>query len=190
MVTQYPLQSDAFIWALSAFCQLNRIPFSPELVVKQYPPPYTNIQLEQALQSFGFNTTLKQTQLSKLNAASLPCLAILKPSTQASSSQLEPTINLDQDQAEAVVPPLPTTQPVALILSIDKDRVLLLEPNQAQPLTLSIAEAESRLTGDFLMVRKAAETVADDEDALDADKAGTGNANQPATNLLCILKLT
>lgn len=79
MATQYPLNQEAFIWALSAFCQLNRIPFSAELLVRQYPPPFTNIQLEQALQSFGFTTSLKHAQLAKLNKVSLPCLAILKP---------------------------------------------------------------------------------------------------------------
>lgn len=172
MVTQYPLNHEVFIWSLSAFCQLNRIPFSAELLVKQYPPPFTNIQLEQALQNLGFKTTLKQTQLSKLNTAALPCLAILKLSTLS-----EPTINVDQAQAEITVPSPPTTHSVGLILSIDKDRVLLLEPNQAQPLTLSLADAQSRLTGDFLMVRKAQETVADDEDALDASKAGANIGN-------------
>jgi ATP-binding cassette, subfamily B, bacterial HlyB/CyaB len=166
VVTQYPLNHEAFIWSLSAFCQLNRIPFSAELLVKQYPPPFTNTQLEQALQSFGFSTSLKHTQLSKLNKASLPCLAILKLSAPS-----EPTINLDQAQAEIVVPPQPTTHSVALILSIDKDRVLLLEPNQAQPQTLNIKDVEVRLTGDFLMVRKAIEDVADDEEGLEAKSA-------------------
>ena len=120
MATQYPLKSDAFVWALSAFCQLNRIPFSAELVVKQYPPPYTNTQLEHALQSFGFTTSLKHTKLSQLNAASLPCLALLKL-----NNQLEPTINIDQSQAEIVIPQQPTTHSLALILSLDQDRVFV-----------------------------------------------------------------
>jgi ATP-binding cassette, subfamily B, bacterial HlyB/CyaB len=170
---QYPLNHEAFVWALSAFCQLNRIPFSVELLVKQYPPPFTNTQLEQALQSFGFITTLKQAQLSKLNAASLPCLAILKLNTQS-----EPTVNVDQAQAEVVVPPQPTTHSVALILSLDKDRVLLLEHGKAQPQTLAIRDVETRLTDDFLMVRKAAETVADDESAIGQKNANLNTAQK------------
>lgn len=154
MATQYPLNHEAFIWALSAFCQLNRIPFSPDLLVKQYPPPYTNIQLEHALQSFGFNTSLKQSQLPQLNTASLPCLAILKP--------ILPKSDVAAEQSPTQLSEQPVTYPVALILSLDQERVLLLEHGQAQPLTLSIKDAESRLTGDFLMVRKADETVADD----------------------------
>lgn len=90
MATQYPLNHEAFVWALSAFCQLNRIPFDAQLLIKQYPPPYTNTQLEQALQSFGFNTSLKQLQLSQLNTASLPCLAVLKVNSQQVSTPALP----------------------------------------------------------------------------------------------------
>ncbi|MGB7815558.1 MAG: peptidase domain-containing ABC transporter [Methylotenera sp.] len=174
MATQYPLNHEAFIWSLSAFCQLNRIPFSPELLVKQCPPPYTNVQLEHALQSFGFTTSLKHSQLSKLNKASLPCLAILKP------NKIEPYVSAvdatadhaNEEQVEAA-----TSNPVALILSLDKDRVLLLEHGQAQPQTLAIKEVESRLTGDFLMIRKAAESVADDEAGIEAKSAAAKQLN-------------
>ena len=181
MATQYPLNQEAFIWALSAFCQLNRVPFSAELLVKQYPPPFTNTKLEQALQCFGFNTTLKQAQLSKLSPASLPCLAILKLSPQSAS-----TISVNQAQAEvtesSIAPPQPTTHSVALILSIDKERVLLLEHGQAQPQTLNIKDIEPRLTGDFLMVRKAEETVADDAGTLDSNKSGANIAGSNSAN--------
>jgi subfamily B ATP-binding cassette protein HlyB/CyaB len=174
VATQYPLNHEAFIWSLSAFCQLNRIPFSAELLVKQYPPPYTNIQLEHALQSFGFTTSLKQSQLSKLTTASLPCLAILKPNVQqAVTSTTEAAVS---DIAPSTEPATEShiQYPVALILSLDNERVLLLEPDQAQPQTLNIKDVESRLTGDFLMVRKEAETVADDEESIEA-KSSTAN---------------
>jgi len=72
VATHYPLNHEEFVWALSAFCQLNRIPFDEQLLTKQFPPPYSYIQIEQALQSFGFSTSIKQSKLSQLNAASLP----------------------------------------------------------------------------------------------------------------------
>ncbi|MDZ4142423.1 MAG: peptidase domain-containing ABC transporter [Methylotenera sp.] len=178
MATQYPLNHEAFVWALSAFCQLNRIPFNAALLVKQYPPPYTSVQLEHALQSFGFNTSLKYAQLAKLNAASLPCLAILKADSQQTSSAettiLETaTVDAETKQASTAV----TMNSLALILSIDKERVLLIEYGQAQPQTLAIKDVESRLTGDFFMVRKAAETVADDEAGITAKSAAAKQAN-------------
>ena len=126
-------------------------------------------------------TTLKQAQLSKLSPASLPCLAILKLSPQSAS-----TISVNQAQAEvtesSIAPPQPTTHSVALILSIDKERVLLLEHGQAQPQTLNIKDIEPRLTGDFLMVRKAEETVADDAGTLDSNKSGANKAGSNSAN--------
>jgi len=162
VATQYPLALEQFVWALNAFCQLNRIPFDAQLAAKQYPPPYTSVQLETALQSYGFNTSIKQTSLTQLQAVSLPCLAILK-------------LQLEEAATEAETPT--THYPLALILSIDKERVLLLEYGQAQPQALTIAEAEQRMTGYFIMARKAAETVADDEAGLDAKSTAAKQLN-------------
>ncbi len=182
MATQYPLNQEAFVWALSAFCQLNRIPFSAELLVKQYPPPFTSIQLEHAIQSFGFTTSLKRTQLAKLNKASLPCLAILQlnktePFIPNISNVDVTTADVSPEHAKDSTTEQPTeavnANPVALMLSVDQERVLLLVHGQAQPQTLSIKEVESRLTGDFLMVRKTIAEVADDESRLDATSAAT-----------------
>lgn len=178
MVTQYPLILDEFVWALSAYCQLNRIPFDAQLAAKQYPPPYTSIQLETALQSYGLNTSVKQTSLSELKAVSLPCLAILKPQPKAAPDQANsiPSPHSSGDaKAEADAPEQHC--PLALILSIDQERVLLLEYGQAQPQTLTIVEVESRITGHFVMARKAAESVADDEAGLDAKSSAAKQLN-------------
>lgn len=177
MAIQYPLNHEAFIWSLSAFCQLNRIPFSAELVFKQYPPPYTSVQLETALQTFGFSTGIKHAKLAQLNAASLPCLAILNPKRQNQN----PDSKLEQQTGqvhEAGTESSNSCYPLALVLSLDKDRVLLLEYGQAQPQTFTIQAFESMLTGDFVMVRKAAETVAEDEAGIDAKSAAAKQASE------------
>jgi subfamily B ATP-binding cassette protein HlyB/CyaB len=181
VVTQFPLLLEEFVWALSAFCQLNRIPFDAQLAAKQYPPPYTSVQLETALQSYGFNTSIKQSSLAQLQAVSLPCLAILKPQDKtAQTKDGTPTALAELDAASISKQPADVSSeaetpqvhyPLALILNVDKDRVLLLEYGQAQPQALTIAEAEQRMTGHFIMARKAAETVADDEAGLEAKSA-------------------
>ena len=173
MVTQYPLSLEEFVWALSALCQLNRIPFDAQLAAKQFPPPYTSVQLETALQHYGFNTFIKQTSLTQLNAVSLPCLALLKPQAQPNP------IDSAEDKLESVseAQDSPAYYALAFVLSIDKERVLLLEYGQAQPQTLPLAEAEQRMTGHFIMARKAVETVADDEAGLEAKSATTKQPN-------------
>ena len=183
MATQYPLNQETFLWALSAFCQLNRIPFSAELSIKHYPPPYSNIQLEKALQSFGFETSLKRRKLNQLNAASLPCLALLNLDPQR-TIQSEKIVTIDSAITEQAVPQKTQNQPtakngLALILSLDNERVLLIEHNQSQPQTLTIKDLENRLTGDFLLVRKVAETVTEDETV---DHSATQLSVSPVAN--------
>lgn len=176
MATQHPLSLEEFVWALSAFCQLNSIPFDAQLAAKQFPPPYTSVQLETALQHYGFNTSIKQASLAQLNAVSLPCLALLKSKFPEVTTQTANTSSASISTDTATVS-INEYYPLALILSIDKERVLILEYGQAQPQTLTMAEAEKRMTGHFVMARKAAESVADDEAGLEAKSTTAKQTN-------------
>lgn len=156
------LKKEAFIWATGAFCQLNRIPHDAGLLIKQYPPPYTVVNLQQALNGFGLSNSLKSYDLNQLPNAALPCLAILQPNTQ-------PTANVSTDTQTTSAPeqsssePTPLVHDIALILSSDSQRLLMLHPGQAEPVTVSIADFSSRTTGKFLMVRKANDAVTDED---------------------------
>ena len=86
-----PLNIDAFVWATGAFCQLNRIPYDASLLIKQFPPPYDVVNLQQALQNFGLNNSVKQFSIAQLPNASLPCLALLKPTSKPESNT--PVVN-------------------------------------------------------------------------------------------------
>jgi len=128
VVIQHPLTLEEFVWALSAFCQLNRIPFDANLVAKHYPPPYTSTQLETALKGYGFNTTQKKTTLADINKASLPCLAMLKPaplevdeakekvdaveSSSTTQTNGAESVDLDADASEQVAAPAQSEAPV------------------------------------------------------------------------------
>ncbi len=169
-----PLNLEAFIWATGAFCQLNRIPHDAALLIKQYPPPYDIVNLQQALNHFGLNNSLKRYSLNQLPSASLPCLAVLKPQPQP---QPEPQILTDASVASSEQP-IPPSYEIALILSYDVQRLLVLYPNQAEPVTISIDDQSfaSRITGDFLMVRKAEDAVTD-EDGIHQSYSGTHSAH-------------
>jgi subfamily B ATP-binding cassette protein HlyB/CyaB len=140
------LKKEAFIWATRAFCQLNRIPHYAGLLIKQYPPPYTVVNLQQALNGFGLSNSLKSYNLDQLPNAALPCLAILQPNIQ-------PTANVSTD-TQTTSAPEPLVYDIALISSRASQRLLMLHPSQAEPVTVSIADFGSRVTGEFLMVRK------------------------------------
>ena len=150
---------EAFIWATGAFCQLNRIPHDAALLIKQYPPPYDVVNLQQDLNSFGLNNSFKQYDLNQLPNAALPCLAIL-------NSTVDQTLDRQSDEqlsadSQSTPPPklssldqAPLTCDIALILSRDAQRLLVLYPNQAEPATVGLADFSQCITGDFLMVRK------------------------------------
>lgn len=157
-----PLNIEAFIWATGAFCQLNRIPHDISLLIKQYPPPYDIVHLQQALNHFGLNNSRKRYSLSQLPQASMPCLAILNPVQQTqtnSNNTVASVLNATQSNSTAssdtasnadsveqsstspsASPPNATANPnydIALILSRDDQRLLVLHPGQAEPVTIS-----------------------------------------------------
>ena len=174
------LKKEAFIWATGAFCQLNRIPHDAALLIKQYPPPYTVVNLQQALNGFGLSNSLKSYDLNQLPNAALPCLAILKPLVQL-VDDVPTDIQTTSAPEQSSLEPVPLVHDIALILSRDAQRLLMLHPGQAEPVTVSIADFSSRVTGEFLMVRKANEAVAD-EDGITQSHA-SHSAHQPKAHV-------
>jgi subfamily B ATP-binding cassette protein HlyB/CyaB len=160
-----PLNLESFIWACGAFCQLNRIPHDAALLIKQFPPPYDVVNLQQALQSVGLNNSVKPYSLSQLHNASLPCLAILKPIPLAEST-LEPSTVNQANLAHGI----------ALILKRDNERLLILQPNLTEPITLSIEDFSQQITGDFLMVRKTEDAVSEDGNTVSATQTASANS--------------
>jgi subfamily B ATP-binding cassette protein HlyB/CyaB len=140
------ITADGFLWALGAFCSLNRIPFDQNLILRQYPPPYTQASLQQALKSLGFRASLKKTTPRKLPADVFPCLAVMKAAL--------PT------EGEAANP----EQSFALILKQDGERLLVIEPGQQAPQPLTLDEFSQRFEGHILLAKRQAESL-DDQDA-------------------------
>lgn len=165
-----PLHLEAFVWASGAFCQLNRIPHDAALLIKQFPPPYDLVNLQQALLSFGLNNNLKQYSLDQISNASLPCLAILNPAEPSATS----TQAADQTDAEHPV----SVYGVALVIRRDDQRLLVIRPGQAEPVVIGVSEFVKEVTGEFLMVRKAADMVDEDGNTQSSINANSLSAPQ------------
>lgn len=71
---------------------------------------------------------------------------------------------------------------VALVLRRDEKRLLVLQPNQAEPITVGIDDFAQQITGDFLVVRKVEETVADDGSTISAINAAPNNNTSAKQN--------
>ncbi len=73
-----PMDRHALLWALGSFCRLQRIPFDAELMMQQYPPPYTTDTLIAAARELGLKirrASLSEAELAKLRS---PCLALCR----------------------------------------------------------------------------------------------------------------
>jgi ATP-binding cassette, subfamily B, bacterial HlyB/CyaB len=65
--------TEGFIWALASLCRLHRLPFDPELVLKQFPPPYDLATLLRAAQACGLKAGLAGARADALENLPLPC---------------------------------------------------------------------------------------------------------------------
>ena len=153
------LKWEDFVWTTGVFCQWNRIPHDAALLIKQYPSPYEVVNLPQALQCFGLNNSQKQSSIAQLTNANLPRLAILNPASQTtiqsasiteSDNESNPAPATDQQADTQQSTP---THGIALILRRNDLPLLVLQPNQAAPITVSIEDFTKQITGDFLRVR-------------------------------------
>lgn len=131
------LNPDTFIWAISALCEVHRIPCDQHLLRQQFTPPYSIATLIQALSASGLQVSRKKISLSKLPASVLPCLAILQETCAESS-------------AGSGAPSL------ALILKRDDERLLLLEPGQPTPQAYPLQEIGQRYEGHVLLAKRQA----------------------------------
>ena len=76
------LARDQLLWLLGSLCQFHRIPFDSNLVLRNYPPPLSELTLLEAGRALGFR--IRAATLTGLNPEKLPtpCIAFLKQVTQ------------------------------------------------------------------------------------------------------------
>ena len=148
------LSGQEFIWVLGSLCQLYRIPFAPALLQQQFPPPYDRATLLGAAKALDFRVGEKTVSAKELAALPLPCLIFLRQAPAA--PEAVPAAGAGSE------PAAPRIRPALLVRASDTE-LLYFEAGASTPLTLPVAEFESRLEpGVILFARSSAE--ATDED--------------------------
>lgn len=77
------------LWLVGSLSRIFRVPFDPQLVRQQFPPPYSRTALLNALQALGFKVgemELDDESIATLERIPLPAIAFLredKPFVQA-----------------------------------------------------------------------------------------------------------
>jgi subfamily B ATP-binding cassette protein HlyB/CyaB len=138
------LSSDDLVWTLGSLCRLQRIPFSPDLLLQQFPPPHDRASLLHAAKAFGFNTGERQVSAQEVPSLPLPCLAFMKAPGEAQDGQAA------------------RARPV-LLAGAGKGQLVFFMPGDEAPRTLALDEFDAAFeAGVILFIRDVSE--ARDED--------------------------
>ncbi|MHB1620783.1 MAG: peptidase domain-containing ABC transporter [Sulfuricella sp.] len=130
---------DCF-WLLGSLCNLYRIPFDAALVASQFPPPYTLATLHEAARALGFKTGSRPLPGNGWEKLPFPCIAFLKPETQAKPNEAPE--------------PAPATLTPILIVKTDGQKLLYFRTGSQAPATLSIADAPQLLEPELILVAR------------------------------------
>jgi ATP-binding cassette, subfamily B, bacterial HlyB/CyaB len=133
------LERNHFVWILGAMCQVHRVPFDPNLVLQQFPPPYSPANLLHAARALGFQAKAREVAAAKLRSLHFPCVAFLSAAE---------------------------TRSAGLVLHADAEKVVLLRPADEKPRELTPQEFEAEYAGEVLQFSPTAKSVSDPDGAL------------------------
>src|SRR3569623_792480 len=167
----------AYFWALQGMCALHRKPFSIELAQQQLAPPYTTDSLLHAFKAYSFEASFGKAKADKLHQASFPLVAWLRPkqgdpNTGAQQDGAAVEANPQAEHATPVNPPAaeanPDTSIPAFILQANAAQILVMEPDDASPQTVTIAQFSQRYRGYVTHVTPQAESATDADSEMQA----------------------
>ncbi|MGQ0546513.1 MAG: peptidase domain-containing ABC transporter [Betaproteobacteria bacterium] len=122
---QSALTREDFVWLAGSLCQLNRVPFDPNLLLQRFPAPHSVGQFIEAARALGLRTGESRLKNGDLKALRQPCIGFLK--------------------AAASKP--------AILVKSDGSRLLYFEAGEKAPRTAPLAEAETLFEPEVILVR-------------------------------------
>ncbi|MDH4294420.1 MAG: hypothetical protein OEV84_10055, partial [Betaproteobacteria bacterium] len=86
-----PWLAQDLVWMLGSLCRIYRIPFNPDLVARQYPPPYSEITFIEAATALGFKVGRCDATGLKLSEPTFPLVALLRGPDNAANPGITST---------------------------------------------------------------------------------------------------
>jgi subfamily B ATP-binding cassette protein HlyB/CyaB len=175
--TSYRFTTEDLVWVMGSFCALNRKPFDPELLVRQFSPPYSADSLIHAARALGFRIKRKECVVETLGNLNLPCLVILR---EEAPSAVDAAISEALDHAIAANSSLPDEQNTAassehtppsqkcrpaIIIQADADKVIFFATGTNVPKTVPLSELTASYTGTAFQLALATSELKDPDDA-------------------------
>ena len=116
-VTPHILQRDDVIWAMGSFCALNRKPFDAELLLKQFPPPYSSDSLIHAARALGFRIKRQTCNAEAVAKLNLPCMVLLHAAEELAQADIVKTDAAQESEAVALTTTDAATQSEEALLA-------------------------------------------------------------------------
>lgn len=132
-----PLAPEALLWALQCACQVHRVPFSGEIALKQFPPPYSTASLQEILHSLGMKSKWRKIKdLSKLKLR-CPAFALMEAGEKDADEGGE-------DEQTSL------THRVVLVVKVEEGHLVYFEQGDQQPKSLPFEAFNEQFNG-FLL---------------------------------------
>jgi subfamily B ATP-binding cassette protein HlyB/CyaB len=158
------LAAETYVWGLQGICQLHRIPFSANLVLQQFPPPYDPLSLQRAATALGLKCGLRDATVAELAELPVPFIAVLKSAVPA---------KVPEDGATA---PEPASSPpcgLAIVIKCQGGQIAYFTPGRQHPLTTTLDEFGTQFTGKVMLcVPSAPELKRDDATSEESSRFG------------------
>lgn len=186
-IIRWNIDGQDLIWALGSLCALHRIPFDPQLILKQFTPPYTSDTLIHAARELGFKIKLSDSNKEALADLTSPCLAMVKPAvviedetevavvderldensenSDEEKSDEENIADREPEEEQCVLP----DGSFVLVTDVSAERVALFESNTNTPKEITPEEFDDRYLGYAFLIAKQPEK-AEDPDAINKEK--------------------
>ena len=145
LATRLLLAAETYLWGLQGICQLHRIPFAPDLIRQQFPPPYSFESLQEAANALGFESDVRNALVSELMAIPVPFVALLKPVATPASEWSSGT------EAGNFHP-----HRLAIVVKCDGRSVWYYERSRQKPLSSTLQEFVGQLAGKIMLLTPSA----------------------------------
>jgi subfamily B ATP-binding cassette protein HlyB/CyaB len=171
---------EQFVWALGSIAGAHRVPFDPELIRREFPPPATGLSLQAALKVLGFQVqclSLSAISIKSLSKVNCPAIALAADSPSTSLKPLSPRNDeVRAEESETRREPDSQTISAALLLKVDGDRSLIVRPGKESPEIMPASKLQEEFR-ELLLVRRTDNAAGEDES--DDGIASTGPIAEP-----------
>jgi ATP-binding cassette, subfamily B, bacterial HlyB/CyaB len=164
------LSPQDLVWLAGSLCQLQGIPFDPDLLLGNSPPPHTLAQLREVLEGLGLNVRSARLDAKPGSRTPLPFIACERAlaasctpfpqetpdgRAQRGDEGLEyPASPASRPAANQLPDPTPAMVTLVLVIQHDNERVLFFAAGSDRPQTLRAKEFLERFEPDGLIVER------------------------------------